>query len=661
MTGPEDHGRTFFGRTILDSRYEIIEEVGRGTFGSVYRARDLHLHGSEVAVKVLHLHQMANERALRRLRDEVALTRRFCHGNIVRTYEFSGLGSDSCYLTMELINGPHLADLRGLQPFARFDLCDALRLLREIAAGVAHAHDCGVVHRDLKPQNVLVSEEGVAKVTDFSVARAIAEGDRGLTRTGELIGTAYYMAPEQFRSSAADGRSDIYSWGIIAFECISGRRPFEQATFFALARCHAAEPVPRLSGLHREVPAWLEHLVTSCLEKDPRNRPGSFDEVIRALGERAEEIAVGAAVMTGWRTAEIRRKRRVIGKRCAAVLLALTALLITVRAAAEMYPEQAFRVGASAQRLLPSWIAWPVRLTLGMPPFTPDNVLLWKLMSADSLTDSAEHAVRGLIRAGTDFSPLDDGATPMVVRATELDSPGVLHDLDWRHADLSWRGKEGESLLHYAMLRHAWRAALMLLELRPDWNVRDNLGRTPLHVAAGSERPAIATALSSGKSFEHHFPPMSVNAQTLNGETPIHILIEVPTPTTDVIAALRELLKHDPDLSLRDAFGRTAFFVAVFLGHRELVREMIPTIKRLDPSVLDAPDNAGTSPLLVAANAADWNLMRLLLEGGAGPCPHDKLGAGARAQLQGERKHEVRVLYDAWLREHGVRCDDEGT
>jgi len=258
---------------LFASRYRVDELVGEGGMGAVYRVLDNTL-GEVVALKLLTL---GTQRAVERFLDEVRLARRVTHPNVARTHDVGEDGGVH-FLTMEYVRGVALdevLDARGPVAPAR-----AAELGADIARGLSAAHRAGVVHRDLKPANVLLAEEGRAVITDFGIALATTGDDD--PKTGGLVGTPAYMAPEQVRGDTVDARADLYALGLILYELTTGTLPFDGPTPIALALARLqTEPVdPRT---HAELPEPLAHLILRLLARDPAGRPASAPDVRAAL------------------------------------------------------------------------------------------------------------------------------------------------------------------------------------------------------------------------------------------------------------------------------------------------------------------------------------------------------------------------------------------
>ncbi len=259
-------------------RYEILAELGRGGMGTVYRARDLELE-EEVAIKTVRPEFTTDATLLGRFKDEIRLARRLSDQNIVRTHDF-GEWSGVYFLTMEYVEGitvRELLDTRG-----RLGISSTLAIATQLAHSLAVAHEHGVIHRDIKPQNLLLDAAGVLKVMDFGVAR-LAERSTSVTEAGLVIGTPAYMAPEQLMAENVDARSDLYAAGVVLYECLTGQAPFEASTVISLvAKLLSQEPRPP-AAVNPEIPPALSALVLQLLAKKPEDRVQTAAELVERL------------------------------------------------------------------------------------------------------------------------------------------------------------------------------------------------------------------------------------------------------------------------------------------------------------------------------------------------------------------------------------------
>jgi len=246
--------------------------------GTVYRAIDRELD-DEIALKVL-LPEAFDEGSgtAQTLKQEIRLARKITHRNVVRTHDL-GEAEGVRFLTMEYVPGATLRDI--LDRRGSVGLGPGLQIAKQLCRGLAAVHEAGIVHRDIKPPNIMVLPNGVVKLMDFGIARAAgAERDAG---DGSTVGTPYYMSPEQARGDAVDERSDIYAVGIVLYEMFTGKRPIEGATPGEVMRRHLSlEPLP-ITAFRPDLPALLERLVAACLAKVPDRRPPSATDLADAL------------------------------------------------------------------------------------------------------------------------------------------------------------------------------------------------------------------------------------------------------------------------------------------------------------------------------------------------------------------------------------------
>jgi eukaryotic-like serine/threonine-protein kinase len=257
---------------VLAGRYRIVSLLGSGGMGSVYRAEHVHMQKS-VAVKILHRHMTTNREVVARFEQEAVAAGRIEHPNVTAALDFGKLDDGSFYLALEYVEGKNLGDVLDLGAMAPER---ALWIARQIADGLAAAHAAGIVHRDLKPDNVLlVDRDGVTdlvKMLDFGIAKlhlAEGSGNRPLTQIGTIFGTPQYMSPEQGQGRTVDGRSDLYALGVILYEMLAGKLPFDADDLIVLITRHVTEPPPPLP---EAVPAPVRALVAELLEKKPEAR-----------------------------------------------------------------------------------------------------------------------------------------------------------------------------------------------------------------------------------------------------------------------------------------------------------------------------------------------------------------------------------------------------
>ena len=277
-------------QSALEARYTIEREIGHGGMAVVYRANDLR-HDRIVALKVFQprvSEKLGTERFLR----EIKVAARLQHPHLLPLYD-SGEAGGFLYYVTPYVEGGSLRDM--LDREGRLSPTQALRLAREVADALDYAHRQQVVHRDVKPENILL-EEGHAIVADFGVARAVSvAAETGLTQPGLLVGTSAYMSPEQADDTALDGRSDIYSLGSVLFELLAGRPPFMATSPLAFLALRLSEPAPSLASAGVHMPAAVEHLIARTLARLPADRFQSAAELARALAEAERQLVQGTA------------------------------------------------------------------------------------------------------------------------------------------------------------------------------------------------------------------------------------------------------------------------------------------------------------------------------------------------------------------------------
>jgi serine/threonine protein kinase len=249
--------------------------------GVVYRAYDRELQEA-VAIKTLRPESLAGDGiALERFKQEIRLARKIAHRNVVRTYDL-GEVNGTYYLTMEYVEGTSLKQLIGVR--GQLPVPVTLTIGKQLCRALEVAHEQGIIHRDIKPQNIVVEPNGFLKVMDFGIARLASRAkDQGLTLEGMSIGTPDYMSPEQLSGMELDARSDLYSAGVVLFECVTGRVPFEADTMYALIAKQLEEAPPDPRRLNADVPESLARVIQKAMAKEPAERFQTAAEMHDAL------------------------------------------------------------------------------------------------------------------------------------------------------------------------------------------------------------------------------------------------------------------------------------------------------------------------------------------------------------------------------------------
>ena len=266
-------------------RYKILEGLGRGGMGRVYKVLDNEIN-EEVALKLLSPEIASDAMTIERFRNELKLARKVTHRNVCRMYDLNK-ADDTYYITMEYVAGEDLKSL--IKRIGQFSEGKTIALAKQVCEGLAEAHGLGVIHRDLKPQNIMIDKQGNAHIMDFGIARSLEV--HGLTEAGMLIGTPDYMSPEQAEGEEIDHRSDVYSLGVVLYEMVTGRVPFEGKTAVSIAMKHKVEVPVAPRELSSQISEGINAIILRCMEKDRGNRFQTVEELLAELKALEEGLS----------------------------------------------------------------------------------------------------------------------------------------------------------------------------------------------------------------------------------------------------------------------------------------------------------------------------------------------------------------------------------
>jgi serine/threonine protein kinase len=265
---------------VFANRFEVIEELGRGGMGTVFRVLDRSIN-EEIALKLLKLEVASDASIIERFKNELKLARKITHKSVCRMFDLNEEGGIP-FITMEYVQGEDLKRL--IIRDGKLSIDKATIFSRQIAEGLSEAHKLGVVHRDLKPQNIMIDQEGNIRIMDFGIARLITASE--LTEKGMMIGTPHYMSPEQAQGEAVDQRADIYALGVILFEMVTGKTPFQGESALSIAVKHKSEIPPDPREFNAQIPEYLNRLILKCLNKNKELRYQNAQELLIDLADK---------------------------------------------------------------------------------------------------------------------------------------------------------------------------------------------------------------------------------------------------------------------------------------------------------------------------------------------------------------------------------------
>lgn len=270
----------------INDRYQIIKTIGEGGMANVYLAQDLILN-RQVAVKVLRGDLADDEKFVRRFQREALSASKLVHPNIVEMYDV-GEENGSYYIVMEYINGKTLKNL--VKRRGALTLPEVIDIMSQLLSGIMCAHDSYIIHRDIKPQNVLILEDGRVKITDFGIAMALNSNE--LTQTNSVMGSVHYLPPEQANGSGSTIKSDIYSLGILMYELLTGKVPFKGENAVEIAIKQMKEPIPSVCSFNPDIPQSIENIILKACAKNPKNRYDSVNEMYSDLKKALNEDVI---------------------------------------------------------------------------------------------------------------------------------------------------------------------------------------------------------------------------------------------------------------------------------------------------------------------------------------------------------------------------------
>ena len=579
---------------IISDRYEVVRRLGAGSMGLVLQAVDLTLDREPVALKLLYPHLVSDKTVFARFRNEVVIARRLSHPNIVRLYDFGHAGGGYYYISMEFVSGYSLKDRIYGRRFEQLTVEETIRILFEIGQGLQCAHERGVVHRDLKPDNILISERGEIKVTDFGLARQ-TQVDKGFTQSGETVGTPCYMAPEQIRGERVDARADIYSLGIMAYEMVTCEKPFDDDNWLTLASMHLKQPMPDFP-IELGIPGWFQDFVFKSTAKDPDDRYQSTAEWCEALREQIDKqtdfgtsqtkvytpAVLSQYVQKAAEGRKLNRRRRKMLKQSAALLcagvLSIIAPMLLIRAIPPLQRE-VLRVVRSIEG--ESGNLATLRQMIGVSiPLTGEQL-------AQSVLLGDEAAVKLLLSAGVAPTTVGANQDPVVFSAVASKNSQIVDALLAAGASADMRDRENRTLLMRAVLSGDIGTAEVIVKHSPQVDALDSSGRTAWFYAAelGSE----------------------------------------------VFSTMFQRLKSDP--TVVDSKGTPLLVTAVRGGSFAIVRALVEA-----GAPVSRADSQGNTPLIVAAESGNRLMMELLLQRGASLNERNRAGKGPRDLATGEAR-----------------------
>ncbi len=583
-------GKLLYNRFILESR------IGSGAVGIVYRATDSAMHNTDVVLKFPHAQILLNESTLTRLKREVLLSRRLQHAHIVRVHELLLGATEPPAILMEYVEGETLEMLIKSKECSALPFDQKLELLRQIASALAYAHDQGVVHRDIKPENVLLSTSGAAKITDFGLGRSLDDNQR-LTKTGASLGTPYYMAPEQFRGEDTGPAADIYSFGILAYELISGVKPYSEDVYLALALKHTLEPLPPLRDPHGTVPEWFSFVLTKCTAKKSEERFLSMHEVADifegALSTRSCDACSNALVRIRREKQRNRITKQIwrAAKLSAWLVISWILLQVGLYVASQVNPDMRWRVGVvalAAENVAGVNVLFLPKYAAGLQSFRTERAEdLFRAINFAGPPALDDTPLNALVWSGANLDVRDAENNTPLIKAAQSNTRATKFMLE-RGADINARGKGGMTAFHILIANEVFSSSFGVGLSKVDFSVKDDRGWNALHFAVNFGHSRVIEMILADPRAKS----LLLDREN-SGLTPLLFSVSVDVPSqTEVV---RVLLGHGANPLVNDPLGRNALALAVMNGFYDAARIIL---EKSDSSLVTDVDLEGKTPLM---------------------------------------------------------------
>ena len=576
---------------VLSSRYTIIRILGQDSTGWMAEARDVELGNETIALKILLPQLLSDQASAVRLNNEVLIARQLTHPNIIRTHDIDQDPKFGHFISMEFIDGWSLRKVLT-KAYKELKLDYKVKILYDIASALAAAHRRSVVHRDLRPENIMLSKQGDVKLGNFSISRCL-ETEVGITRTGVMLGTPQYMAPEQFFGDEIDCQTDIYAFGILAVELFCGATPWGNLDYLSLGKMRQAGELPELDTAKSDLPQWLPELIERCCSKEKSQRFSSGTALVEFLTSvEGSTLTKGFGIVLPSLQRQGQRNRRL------SYLHIIASLIVAPIGLYTLLIQPDFRLAAGTQVLkFEQSLDTEFKLLKRMLNINGDwktpNKLHELIKSQDVVSAAA------MIAAGYDLNAMDldgnsainlgfvlssnfvkkkiieskptlefrdrTGMTPLerVINAGDIDTVELLLSAG---ANPNAVDKDGKSTIHSATILGNLEI-VKLLAKRVNIDSLDSLGNSSLHIAIHLRRNDLVQALLSEGA--------NVDVRDASGRTPLMLVLKQFRDFDQSSVLLQTLLTASASLTARDDAGETALFYATRFADSQAVETLI--------------------------------------------------------------------------------------